>query len=37
MEVLRMATVGFKIFPKAEDKIVDGSGGRIYLIAPYYL
>jgi hypothetical protein len=37
MKVFRVAAIFFKILPKVENKIIDGSCGRIYIIPPYYL
>jgi hypothetical protein len=34
MEELRIAAILFKVFPEAEYEVIDGAGGRIYIIAP---
>jgi hypothetical protein len=37
MKVFRVAAIRLEILPKIENKIIDGTGGRINIIAPNYL
>ena len=37
MKVLWVTAILFKEFPEVENEVVNGTGGRIYVVAPYYL
>src|SRR4051794_14737132 len=37
MKMFRVPAVVLKIFAEVENKIIDRTGGGVYIIAPYYL